>query len=146
MKLFVCLLAGCLYAAGAFAAENVYVVDGDRLEMGEVRIRLEGIDAPEYYQDCRYPNNKKYACGLEARQYLQSLVDQGKVTCIERDLDRYDRSLCTCYVTNKIGEKTNLNEAMVPAGRWFTKTSIPITPPRKRKPRGRNAESGRASS
>ena len=55
MKLFVCLLAGCLYAAGAFAAENVYVVDGDSLEMGEVRIRLEGIDAPEYYQDCRYP-------------------------------------------------------------------------------------------
>ncbi|MEI3582494.1 MAG: thermonuclease family protein [Alphaproteobacteria bacterium] len=116
MKLFVCLLAGCLYAAGAFAAENVYVVDGDSLEMGEVRIRLEGIDAPEYYQDCRYPNNKKYACGLEARQYLQSLVDQGKVTCIERDLDRYNRSLCTCYVTNKIGEKTNLNEAMVRAG------------------------------
>lgn len=105
MKLFVCLLAGCLYAAGAFAAENVYVVDGDSLEMGEVRIRLEGIDAPEYYQDCRYPNNKKYACGLEARQYLQSLVDQGKVTCIERDLDRYNRSLCTCYVTNKIGRK-----------------------------------------
>ena len=116
MKFFVCLLIGCFWTAGAIAAENVVVTDGDSLEMRNVRIRLEGIDSPEYYQDCRYPNNKKYACGLEAKAYLQSLVDQGKVTCIEQDLDRYQRSLCTCFVTNKIGEKTNINEEMVRAG------------------------------
>ncbi len=116
MKYLVCLLIGCLYAVNAFAAQNVHVVDGDSLEMGKVRIRLEGIDAPEYYQDCRYPSKKKYACGLEAREFLQGLVEQGRVTCVERDLDRYKRSLCTCYVTNKIGEKLNLNEEMVRAG------------------------------
>lgn len=116
MKQFFCLLIGCLYAVGAVAAEDVHVVDGDSLEMRDVRIRLEGIDSPEYYQDCRYANKKKYACGLEAKEYLQSLVNRGKVTCVELDLDRYKRSLCTCYVTNKIGEKFNLNEEMVRAG------------------------------
>ena len=116
MRFFALLFVGCLAAFGAHAAENVIVVDGDSLEMRDVRIRLEGIDSPEYYQDCRRENLKLYACGLDAKAYLQSLVDRGRVTCVEKDVDRYKRRLCTCYVTNKIGERVNINEEMVRAG------------------------------
>ncbi len=116
MKNFFFIMFCVLLTSAASAATNVTVVDGDSLEMGKKRIRLEGIDAPEYYQDCRLENLKKYPCGLEAKAYLQTLVDMGKVTCVEKDIDRYRRSLCTCYVTNKIGEKININEEMVRAG------------------------------
>ena len=116
MKLLSYLLAGCRYAGAAAAAVNVTVVDGDSLEMKNVRIRLEGIDSPEYYQDCRLENKKKYACGLDAKEYLQNLVDKGRVKCVEHDLDRYKRSLCTCYVTMPSGKKLNRNEEMVKAG------------------------------
>lgn len=116
MKFFVCLLAVLMLSTAAEAAKSVSVVDGDSLEMDGARIRLEGIDAPEYYQDCYQANRKKYACGIEARQYLQKLVDGGKVRCVEHDLDRYKRSLCSCEVINKIGEKKNINEEMVRAG------------------------------
>lgn len=106
----------CLWTVSALAATNVIVVDGDSLEMGEKRIRLEGIDSPEYYQDCRQANAKKYPCGLKAKAYLQSLVDKGKVRCVEKDIDRYKRSLCTCYVIDKEGQTININEEMVRAG------------------------------
>ena len=116
MKTLAFWVALALLAGEAQAAENVVVVDGDSLEMRDVRIRLEGIDSPEYYQDCRRENLKLYACGLDAKAYLQSLVDRGRVTCVEKDVDRYKRRLCTCYVTNKIGERVNINEEMVRAG------------------------------
>ena len=116
MKAFICLLLGCMFALEAQAATDVRVIDGDSLEMKDVRIRLEGIDAPEYYQDCRRSNLKKYACGLDAKEYLQSLVDMGKISCVEKDVDKYGRRLCTCYVTNRIGERSNINEEMIRAG------------------------------
>lgn len=116
MKRYLYLIVECLWAFNTFAATNVRVIDGDSLEMGDTRIRLEGIDAPEYYQDCRYSNLKKYPCGLEAKAHLQSLVDMGKVRCIEKDVDRYGRKLCSCYVTNKINETTHINEEMVRSG------------------------------
>ena len=45
------------------------VIDGDTLDMGGVRIRLHGIDAPESEQSCRVGGNR-WSCGREATRAL----------------------------------------------------------------------------
>lgn len=115
MKFFVTLLISLFFANAVFA--QAVVVDGDSLEMQNVRIRLQGIDAPEYYQDCFDAEGKKYQCGEDARRYLKELVNKGKISCVENDVDIYDRKLCTCYVQDKAsGITINVNEEMVKSG------------------------------
>ena len=93
------------------ANEKIKVVDGDSLEIGSRRLRLLGIDSPEYVQNCYDKNHKKYSCGIKAKQYMEKLVAKGNIECREMSKDRYNRSLSVCYSGSE-----NLNEAMVRAG------------------------------
>lgn len=89
----------------------VKVIDGDSLEIGTHRIRLMGIDAPEYTQFCKDKNKKSYPCGKESLEYLQNLIKDTPVKCIIHEKDKYDRDLCTCYVNN-----LNINAEMIHSG------------------------------
>lgn len=95
------------------SAEFVKVVDGDSLEIGKRRIRLLGIDAPEYKQYCYDNRGQRYDCGIEAQRYLRQLLKQAnfKVSCLKRETDRYERELSVCYADGK-----NLNLAMIESG------------------------------
>ena len=84
--------------------------DGDSITLGTERIRMRGIDAPEYTQTCRR-NGADYACGTLARQSLVRLIAGRPVTCSGWQRDRYDRLLGDC----KAGG-TDLNRAQVEAG------------------------------
>ena len=84
--------------------------DGDSITLGTERIRMRGIDAPEYNQTCRR-NGADYACGTLARQSLVRLIAGRPVTCSGWQRDRYGRLLGDC----KAGE-TDLNRAQVEAG------------------------------
>ncbi len=90
------------------------VVDGDSLEHGLERIRLEGIDAPEYLQDCHDKHGNKYRCGIKSAEYLQSLL-HGKINCNRLGKDRYGRILSECFNSGGI----NINRQMVISG-WAT--------------------------
>jgi endonuclease YncB( thermonuclease family) len=46
------------------------IVDGDTLAIGDIKIRLEGIDAPETDQVCLDANAAKWTCGIVARDQL----------------------------------------------------------------------------
>jgi endonuclease YncB( thermonuclease family) len=87
-----------------------FVVDGDTLDLGGRRIRLVGIDAPEYAQTCRRAG-ADYACGRLARQALVEAVAGRPVSCSGSRLDRYGRLLGDC----RAGE-VDLNRAQVAAG------------------------------
>jgi len=87
------------------------VIDGDSLEIGTSRIRLIGIDAPEYHQNCKDKHKKSYQCGQQSAKYLKSLVQNKTVTCQVHKKDRYNRELCTCYANG-----VDLNAEMVRAG------------------------------
>ena len=50
------------------------VVDGDTLEVGGERVRLEGIDAPESAQTCQRSDGKAWSCGKAAAKALERLV------------------------------------------------------------------------
>lgn len=66
------------------------VVDGDTIEIHSQRIRLHGIDAPEWAQLC-FIGGKRWSCGRDAANILFDLIAQRPVRCVERDRDRYRR-------------------------------------------------------
>jgi endonuclease YncB( thermonuclease family) len=45
------------------------IVDGDTLAIGDIKIRLEGIDAPETDQVCKCSNSPSKSSLSEARPY-----------------------------------------------------------------------------
>lgn len=86
------------------------VNDGDTITLGVERIRLRGIDAPEYDQTCRKAGGD-YACGRRARDQLKALVAGKRVTCEGWERDRYGRLLAVCSADGR-----DLNGALVEAG------------------------------
>lgn len=86
------------------------VIDGDTIEIHDLRIRLDGIDAPESAQLC-LRDGRKERCGQASAFFLADLIERKTVRCITHDVDRYGRDIATCW----LGE-VNLNETMVEAG------------------------------
>lgn len=86
------------------------VNDGDSLTLAGERIRLRGIDAPEFGQTCRKAG-AAYPCGREARAVLDGLIGGRPVTCIGWERDRYGRLLAACSV-----EGVDLAHGMVEQG------------------------------
>jgi endonuclease YncB( thermonuclease family) len=76
---------------------SVRVIDGDTLVIEGERIRLFGIDAPELGQTCEWPN-KTIQCGQIAKTAMMDLVAGAKVICLEKDTDRYGRTVAVCFV------------------------------------------------
>ena len=106
---FVVLL---LCFSGSFSnADILKIIDGDTIHIGKLKYRLYGIDAPEVKQECK-KNNKKYLCGVEAAKFLKSLIrDDENVSCVNKNIDRYNRIVAVCYHRNE-----NLNRLMVRNG------------------------------
>jgi endonuclease YncB( thermonuclease family) len=71
------------------------VNDGDSLTLGTERVRLRGIDAPEYGQICA-KDGINYACGRRSREALAKLVGGNAVSCTGSERDRYGRLLGNC--------------------------------------------------
>lgn len=71
-------------------------VDGDTLAVGGIRVRLEGIDAPEAEQTCIDAKGINWACGSEAHRTLARLIANMLVSCEERGFDKYKRLLGVC--------------------------------------------------
>jgi endonuclease YncB( thermonuclease family) len=86
------------------------VNDGDTLTLEGERVRLRGIDAPEYTQTCRKAGGD-YACGRMARKALVDLIGGRVVSCDGWQRDRYNRLLGAC----RAGD-LDLNRSLVLAG------------------------------
>lgn len=72
-------------------------VDGDTLRLGDTRIRLFGIDAPEAHQTCLDASGRSWACGEAATAALRKMLADGPVTCEPKDTDRYGRTVAVCF-------------------------------------------------
>lgn len=87
------------------------VLDGDTLEIGGLRIRIWGVDAPEKSQTCEGQDGTVYHCGLDATAVMVELTRGQAVTCTPKDRDRYGRTVAVCYTA-----AGDLGEAMVRRG------------------------------
>jgi len=111
VTLILCTLC-CFFAK----ATDYKAVDGDSLVFGERRIRLDGIDAPEFVQQCYTENKVEYPCGKESWHYLAELLEDSVVQCdCLPDKDKYGRDVCECYA-----DEILLNKAMVSGGYAMT--------------------------
>ncbi len=86
----------------------VRVVDGDSINLGRERHRLQGIDAPERNQHCRRPDGSEWRCGRAAANALIEKIGGNPVSCHTRGRDRYGRFLSVCRAGG-----VNLNRWMV---------------------------------
>jgi endonuclease YncB( thermonuclease family) len=121
MKILVhlcCLVVACLMtimptrAAPADHVGQARVVDGDTIEIGTIRIRFFGIDAPEIRQTCLNAAGQRYNCGQLSKQYLAGLIGSHTVTCQDLGAARVgDRRWGRCFANG-----VNLQAAMVSAG------------------------------
>ncbi len=102
MKKF--LLSGMIaigLASPSGAAEingRARVVDGDTLVLDGVKIRFNGVDAPETDQVCLNDKGEQWACGVVARDRLAERIGGADVSCSTLGADRYGRSLAKCRV------------------------------------------------
>lgn len=107
------------------------VTDGDTLKfiIGDktVRVRMQGIDAPESKQQCMRLG-KIYECGLDSTQALQSYIGDDGVFCESEGYDRYGRMIGVCAVYKK-GAPHDLGAYMVENGhalayRYYTERYV----------------------
>jgi endonuclease YncB( thermonuclease family) len=80
----------------AASGQKIFVVDGDSFAIGSQKMRLDGIDAPEYRQSCRDEAGREWQCGRAARAALEKIVLEPGFACEMEARDRYARALATC--------------------------------------------------
>ena len=105
--LAIAILAGVAVLAAALEpplpplAGRAGASDGDSFRMGETRVRLLGIDAPELAQLCDAADGRKWPCGRAARDRMASLLASAPVDCKPEGKDQYGRVLATCSVAGR---------------------------------------------
>ncbi|EIJ6113750.1 thermonuclease family protein [Salmonella enterica] len=111
-----------------FQGEVVRILDGDTIDVlvnrQTIRVRLADVDAPESGQ----------AFGQRARQRLADMTFRQQVEVVEKDTDRYGRTLGTVYAMmsypGSAAQLTNINAVMVQEGmawayRYYGKPTDP---------------------
>lgn len=88
------------------------VNDGDTVTIGATRIRLEGIDAPEFGQMCVDAANAPFDCGRRAADELTRWIAGRPLACAGRDFDRHRRVLARCAAP----DGADAGAAMIGAG------------------------------
>jgi len=113
MRSFIVILA-VLSASQSLAADAI-VRDGGTLQVVGVTYRLDGIDAPELDQLCIDEHADAWACGVEARDRLSSLIGGRRVRCEDVGLGttykKRHSGICTVE-----GEGASLNQLVVGQG------------------------------
>ena len=99
------------FPAHADITGKARVVDGDTIHIGDTKIRLHGIDAPEAKQECYRVDDSPYRCGEAATDALRVLIGADPVHCEGDTLDRYKRLIAICY-----SGTADLNAEMVRQG------------------------------
>ena len=103
-----------LFSIPAHAADltgSARVVDGDTIWIGETKVRLHGIDAPEMKQECTSQDGTSYLCGEASTNALRAIAGYDYVRCEGNTYDQYIRLIAVCYAHG-----VDLNAEMVRLG------------------------------
>ena len=100
------LLSALIYAVPAspvtaeVIAGPISVIDADTLEVGDVRVRLYGIDAPEIGQTCLL-DGANQDCGRWAKRQTTVLYQGRQAACQRVTTDKYGRAVARCLVNGQ---------------------------------------------
>jgi endonuclease YncB( thermonuclease family) len=75
-----------------------HILDGDTVAINGIRVRLQGIDAPEMEQFCLDNKGRRADCGKGVRDRLREKSAGRAWTCKVLGQDVYSRSLARCNV------------------------------------------------
>lgn len=92
--------------------QAIRAADGDSFVIGARKLRLTGIDAPEFRQACKDARGTGWACGAASRGALIQLLAQPGLACEAEASDRFGRALAICSTA----ETPDIAAAMVSAG------------------------------
>jgi len=76
----------------------VRVIDADTVDVGQTRVRLHAIDAPEQDQVCQTDQGVDFACGAWATAQVVDAFEGQMAVCDHVDTDRYGRVVARCVV------------------------------------------------
>jgi len=121
MILLWAIIFAVLTAASA-AEPLIIAIDGDTIYVGDEKIRIVGLDAPETYQ-ARCDSERQR--GQRATAHLRRLLASGTITIRRQGRDRYGRTLARVFVDGR-----DVAAIMIRAGH-----AVPYDCPRGRCPR-----------
>ena len=102
---------GVVPAQGAAIVGPARVVDGDTLAIGTVRIRIQGIDAPEMDDQCTRPDGSVWDCGVWSTDVARQRFEGRQMVCHDLGERSYDRVVGRCLL-----DDVDFAEAMLQAG------------------------------
>lgn len=83
--------------ASADIAGRASVIDGDTIDIQGIRIRFDGIDAPESSQKCLNSASEPYRCGKVSSEALDMFLAQSRpISCKKTGRDR-NRIVAICH-------------------------------------------------
>ncbi|MEM1046444.1 MAG: thermonuclease family protein [Pseudomonadota bacterium] len=95
------LILPCTTAAAGTLTGIAQAIDGDTIRVGDVKVRLQGVNAPE----------KTESLATEANRFMADLVNGKPVTCHLDGTVTHDRVVGICFVAG-----TEIGTAIVAAG------------------------------
>ena len=102
----------------------IRVIDGDTLDVGGVRVRLHGVDAPEASQTCTSADGKTWKCGAWVSREVRARYQGAHATCSPVDVDKYDRVVAVCRVRGQDMGRAIVRNGMAVAFRKYSKSYI----------------------
>jgi endonuclease YncB( thermonuclease family) len=101
------------------------IVDADTIYIGPTKVRFAGIDAPETEQVCLNSAGKSWACGIDAKQQLESFSRNREWTCDLSGEDRYGRSLGSCTIAEESVSRWLVRSGWALAFRRYSMDFVP---------------------
>ena len=89
-----------------------------------MKVRLNGIDAPERSQTCRKAG-VTWKCGYEVTETLRRWLDTKEVRCLGDTKDRYGRLIADCFVDGYNLNARLVYEGLAMAYRKYSKKYVP---------------------
>lgn len=97
--IFVLVFLPLMAAAGPQGP--IRVIDADTWDVGNTRVRLHGIDAPELAQTCDTKQHINWNCGTWVSDQIRAQYDGRSATCDTITIDKYNRTVARCWVDGR---------------------------------------------
>ncbi|MEI4233600.1 thermonuclease family protein [Roseovarius sp. D22-M7] len=121
---FILLLLPAFVSAQQFGG-TARVVDGDTLDVGGIRVRLHGLDAPELGQICTAPDGTGWDCGAWVAGKVRARISGHRVTCDTVDRDRYGRTVARCGIAGQDLARQLVRDGLALAYRKYSMAYAP---------------------